>query len=341
MYTPGEIAYDEIPVNQSDLEISEGGYVVGSWGGDSHDKTITDSGYLLDYVANIKAASRYADSGTYKATGNSDPIYIILHGGTVVGTIENYNKSFAAREGQNYVSDIRYLYELACYYFNNQIGYKGTKLTLPSTSIQYVSNSNGEFGLIINDLLKHFYGVKGRNLTYEEVSSYILGYAVHLAGDVYAHRALVPNSSGITASYFNQGTCSHTNADINKQAFLRTLSSGNLCNHYSSLVSLINVGVIETKDISTWGGSDSDTVRTLYEDNANYLPKRFEGALFTVKYIMGRFRSCAELTKSLFLPNINGVTGYNINLNGLYKFYQQTGWSTTDLYGGTATNGLR
>lgn len=120
VYTPGGITYDEIVINRSDLEIFEGGYVVGSWGKDSHDMTITDSGYLLDYVANIKAASNYADNGTYKATGQSDPIYIILHGGTVVGTIENYNKSFATREGQNYVSDIRYLYELACYYFNNQ-----------------------------------------------------------------------------------------------------------------------------------------------------------------------------------------------------------------------------
>lgn len=326
--------YDEILENHSDLEEFSEDYVVGSWGNsttiDGHYQTIDLSGYLTDYVEILKAASYEADHGYYAGAVQKDKM--ILHGGTILNEKIFSPSDPKSHAGQNYVSDVRYLYQAACEVYNGNvlpdIGIYTDVSSDTKIIAQYIMN------LDLPDIDNALEDTK------EGRAAKILGFAIHLTGDVYAHRTMVPEScitnKEIDSSHFESGEGCDVDSYIKRQAFLKTLITDDgksLCNHYACLEIGIQKGVIETKDITAW---DSDK----YEDTATFLSKRFDAAKISVKYIMGRFRTRATLNDAVFLPSKNSVD-FGLDLNGLYKFYKETGWATTDIpvspYDGTRT----
>ena len=334
-YEPGKIEYKEIPENKDNMISFNENYVVGSWyaqqsGG--HNGTIESTGYLTSEVKLLKKAANNADEGNYSATKNK-PVNLVLHGGTVdKASFDLPNKT--DRTGDNYISNIRYLYQAAQEMYNTgKISVNINQYPNVSSELEYNGvPADGKSKTIINDLLDTVVYPGTDESSKEKKGLKILGYAIHLAGDVYAHRAIISNNTKVIsmldpAHFGGTGNCELS--EIESQAFLVTRSTKK-CTHLNCLKKGIAEGIIEGKDVAAWM-TDHNTI--YYEDNSDFMPSRYEGAKWTVKYLMARFSKNLSITASLFKPKDENNNQFIVDINGLKKFYKENNWDTTDLVG--------
>ena len=218
-YVPGVSEYAGIVENTEEYVVGEEpGYVEGLWSDDGHDssidqgKEVSPTVYPTKYLTLMKKVSKYVDTN---ANFKSGPEFANLHSG------RNYG-SRTERHMDNYVNDLIFLYKVAVA-LKNMPDADVEKQQEKVSAIAEVMKKNNSVEITdtfvsrTKKLLELSVGkVSGiTDQTTAEANAYkILGAALHLAGDVYAHRSVLPRNatdkvvskeieSAITDNYFN------------------------------------------------------------------------------------------------------------------------------------------
>lgn len=325
-----------------------------AWDGGDHDQlvqTATSGTTLSAYHKMImRKAVRVADDSTYDAT----TIYIGLHAGGMSGTSANGSS-------KNYVLSLQFLYHAAYLLKNNPNTNYETLITRAANNVKTKTGSTVDANLVqaaklVSNDEFNFYETKYNNKalypqnTNIERSYKVLGFALHLAGDIYAHRTMVPMasinntvsqtvSSPITSNVYNlnhfntASTSPCTNALIKETAFNKN-STADKCTNLEWNCLKHGIGtlyVIEFGDIK-WFTKQRTYGATYYEDNSKFYSSRYSVAAdYTTKYIINKFIANADyLDNKVLLPGENG-RNYTMKLNNLKAFYQATGftWNST------------
>lgn len=371
-YVPGVSEYAGIEENTDAYVMGDNpGYVVGLWGAAQHDasinqgSSISSSVYTSTYLTFMKKVSKFLDEND-SFESNFEQCY--FHGG------RNYGSS-SRRSTNNYVNDVMFLYNVA-------VALKGMSstatLSAQKAKVETISSSmmasnsitiNNTFVDRVKTLLGTSVGtVSGiSDQTTAKVNSYkILAAAIHLAGDIYAHRSIVPRSSvettvtedvsnAITGNYynlnhFNTGTaCSLSkieekaynalndpddNADDRNQA--------SMCTHkrWDCFKLGVENGMMEFKDIRRWTTVNSSA--TFYEDNVNFYKSRYSvGTTYTTQVILDSYVNGTALDAKLFLPGVYSGKSYAIRLNALKLLYAELGFSWDDSWSAYTTTIVR
>lgn len=95
------------------------------------------------------------------------------------------------------------------------------------------------------------------NTSAKKKQYYIMGFATHLLGDLYAHRLIVPVST-IEKNTDGQRKNQFISSDFK---------------NYSNFKNKVKKGSIQFRDIKEYTKSDSPS---LYEDNINFVSKRYK-----------------------------------------------------------------
>lgn len=351
-YVPGVYTYDEINENMQEYVIGDNpGYVVGSWGSSIHNATIDQGNgyYFDDNLQYMKNVSLFLDQNT---NFTCDDKTACFHGG------RNYG-SKSARKTSNYVNDLVFMYKLAIALKGMEGASLDTQKAKVDDVIQHMGNTaeyDTNFINKVKDLLgTTITGSSMDNQTSASVNAYkILGAVMHMAGDTYAHRSMVPRNSvnttvsenkdnAITGNYYNLNHFNHFNnnesvcslALIEEKAYNGITedddyeyNSATMCNHRNWECFQYGVanGLMEFKDIRRW---TLITVKsTKYEDNSNFYRSRYSiGTNYTTQIILNSFVNNTALDEKLFLPGVNGHPSYAIRLNSLRKLYLEAGFA--------------
>lgn len=368
-YVPGVFEYAGIVENTEPYVAGdEPGYVVGSWSSTQHDASINQgTGYTSIQLKNMRKVSAFLDiaSGSESARPNQEVFFnsnnanANFHGGRNLG-------SSSRRETTNYVGDLIVLYQLA-------VALKGmdknsdldAQKKMAADIIKKMEETTSydsfyTFDEKIDKLLEVSIetGRLDPNQTVEQNTYKILGAALHMAGDVYAHRSMVPTSSvqniepgsastGISGNYYilahfgTKPVCSDSKIEETTYNALKGGEYGNeeaKCEDksWACYVNGVERGLMEFKDIERF---TTGNCRNKYEDNANFYKSRFSiGTNYTTNYILDSFQKGEALGERLFLPGVYGndnEKSYAIRLNALKILYGQVGfindkikWST-------------
>lgn len=153
-------------VNVSDINTYEVEYVVGQWSKDDHEKLIRENGDLSasDMEVLVKAV-RYPD--TY------------MH-------VEKVDGYFHAGRGTNYIANLRYLYKIAVLMEKNNYSY--------DQAVSSITNTAGVHANLVSRvkevMLSGSICSQDTNSIHHQ-SLKVLGVALHLGGDTFAHMTLM------------------------------------------------------------------------------------------------------------------------------------------------------
>ena len=168
--------------------------------------------------------------------------------------------------------------------------------------------------------------------TQQKIAFKILGLAIHLAGDTYAHRTRVPVSSAKQGGCFagnsiqgfiaNEGTYENTTA---MYAFLKEgTKTNNLCKCINCFKNAVSAGRVEFRDLSKFINS-----KKYNADNSSLDPKEdFYVKRYTIATknatdkLLSRFLNNQDFTLFVFLPS---DTSYTLKLNNLKGYMESTG----------------
>lgn len=366
VYVPGVNEYSEITENVAEYVIGdEPEYVVGSWGASEHNSSIqtgASADSSLFNTKNIKVMqwiSRRLDTDFAATKSVSN-----FHAGRAYET-RSYQKA------DNYVNDLFFLYEVA-------IGLKvlpsGSSVEQQKTVVDTVANNRKNLnsvsihsGLInqVKDLLTYTTAATTNGVTYSESelktaqvnAIKILGAAVHLAGDIYAHRILVPSTAtgnakdsatSITGNYFAKNHFDEASVgeicsvDVLAETAYNIHSGVTLCDHHTweCFERAVKNLSVEFKDINTW--TKTSIGRGTYEDNPKFYDERFSiGTNYTVKYIMKKYKDGMKtLDENVLIPGANGQI-FNLKLNHLKGHYQAAGLNWAFAWSAYTTEDIR
>lgn len=357
-YVPGMIEYDAIEENNEKYIVGENpGYVVGSWNNNEHRDSIVqcrnlyDSdditymkkvSYYLDLVPaeeEIENVEYYLENSTFF---NSNAYNAYFHGG------RNYG-SKSMRKTSNYVNDLIFMYKLAIELKGMA---RGATLSEQCDKVDCVKNHMGNSAEIHSDFITRVKKLLATTITVSdmgnqtspEVNAYkILGAALHMAGDTYAHRSIIPRNAinntiydntnpAINGNYFNTYHFNN-NASVCPSSYIEERAYNALSDNLSTLICDdcnwgcfrygVEHGMMEFKDIRRWLSRE---MGNKYEDNPNFYRSRYTiGTMYTTNIILTRFADNADLDGTLFLPGVNGYPSYSIRLNSLRKLYIEAG----------------
>ena len=153
----------------------------------------------------------------------------------------------------------------------------------------------------------------------------IFGMALHLAGDMYAHRTIVPkytvqgvngtenstNSNGqdmFGTKYFNKANSSFvdTNAmwnEIRTVCFKDDISESEYNLQYWEYMQRgVSLQVVEFRDINMFLKSNYQGNNNPFEDKANFCSERYEASLLACKRIAQRFKNAGSFYVKLIYP---------------------------------------
>lgn len=343
-YVPGLSDYAGITENTEPYVMGENpGYVMGSWGKIEHYVTINlgKGKYTTANLELMKDTSRYLDvNGDFKAGTISN-----FHGGKNSG-------SKSKRETTNYVNDVIFLYNCAKAIkgmsSSSSLLAQQTKVEEVAESMQR-SNSvtiDSKFVIQVKLLLERTVdsALTVAQTTVAENTYKLLGAAVHLAGDAYAHRSIVPRNSVENTVKETPGTIPTSNVyNLNdfgsgtactlskiEEKTYNALSDNTAakCDHriWECFKLGVENGMMEFKDIWRFV-SLKENRHEPYEDNVNFFKTRYSiGTNYTVQVILDSFAEGKELDGKLFLPGVYGGKSYSIRLNALKILYQQIGF---------------
>ncbi len=267
------IQHDNVEAEEyTDIEL-----VNGMWGGDRHEYMASNAASYYNinsnYVKLMQKTARLADSSTYK-----DASY--LHG------------------SHNYVRGLKFLYQCAGYL---RAG-KSVEVSLTqATSDAGLSTSNNNDKKLIEKtrLLLNTNVLSGVDNLSSSTHRYykVLGFAMHLVGDVYAHRTIVPaytvagdnpsackNSTSAT-SYdakfgYNDFKAQSTHARESEATLITWTKqsesySKTICTRWKCFEKAVNMGRMEFRDTYHFMENAS---HSKYEDNINFCKERYVDA---------------------------------------------------------------
>lgn len=181
-------------------------------------------------------------------------------------------------------------------------------------SVAGESDINGMRTLLNSELKTSNATIKEMNInTMSGLSWFVLGIAAHLAGDIYAHRTILPKSS--------LGTNVLEKNRINKSDFI----------NWEVFRSRANNEVIEFRDIRCYMKEKSVIgmeKNQKYEDNINFFNSRYVSSAGIINNLIAQLKK-----KSAFNVNsvmVNGVSfNSDIKLNNFDAYSQSAGYTST------------
>lgn len=260
-------------------------------------------------------------------------------------TLVSYNSNFLA--------DTKYLYRLARYYLNSssvsaaetQTNIDGVtkaganysilqKVVFSSTAIYTNPNVNygDSRGTVKNVAVK---GIVKMNIvdgisedSIEARAFKILGLAIHLAGDTYAHRVRVPVSSTESGGCFytkpadggfnKSHTITYNQTNVNKWLKEKHLNAAQ-CQCFECFKKAVASAHVEFRDIKAYNDKNIKN----YEDLSNFYTKRYSIATkHATNKLISRFVANEDFTLFVFLPS---DTDYTLKLNYLRGYIDDTG----------------
>lgn len=357
-YVPGVYEYAGIAENTAEyVESDAPAYAVGSWSSSGHNNSI-QSGSTVDsslYSSkNIKVMqwiSATVDGIPFNATGN----VANLHGGMCYG-------KKADQKMDNYVDDLLLLYEVAVALkeMNSSSSVAAQEAVVDEVASKRSGTPREHHATFLGQVkaLLSYTDTAGYAVPYTQselmtpqVNTFkILGAALHLAGDTYAHRTLVPStatSSSGTANSFDRSDFGAETGTLCPVSILEETGynrhngdSSSLCHHdtWECFDLAVRNMFVEFKEIKIWTGVPNSR----YEDNPNFYSERFSiGTNYTVRYIMKKYKEGAvTLDSNVFLPGANGYI-YNLKLNNLKGCYQDVGFPWTNGWSAYTTEDIR
>ena len=171
----------------------------------------------------------------------------------------------------------------------------------------------------------------------------VMGLAIHLTGDTYAHWTIVPQytvkgtnpkkkklSKSINSFDARFGTENFKDEPFHKKetdAILKTWAKeshenqNKICKRWNCFQRTINLGVMEIKDIKNYAIKDKKD----YEDNANFCKERFEDAKSACDYVFySSYEKYAYDGVEIFMP-LEG----NVKLNDFWRNAKLAGEGTS------------
>lgn len=362
-YLPGVHEYAGIEENTAEyVENEEPGYVVGSWGNgqasNGHFTSIANNAssyYSSTDISLMQKVSVRLDSDSYLYKA-ADCTY--FHGGRCY-------ENRATQEMDNYVNNLIFLYETAIALRDTSASktLSQQQALVTSTAILVSSRTKitvkSDFVDKVRALLAEEFdgfGTTAQQTTTARNALKVLGAAIHLAGDTYAHRSIVPRNSvestvsesetaAITGNYYNRNhfanrtVCTYTKiAERAYNSFSENTAEKCSDKNWECFKLGVENGAIEFKDIALWANGR----RTYYEDNASFYSSRYSvGTNYTVKYLLDNFAAdTATLDYLVFLPGVAGKT-YSIRLNNLKALYEAVGFTWDSSWAAYTTTVVR
>lgn len=275
-------------------------YVQANWSATNHGNLVSigtsgsaawQSSYTKNKITLIKQVSRMVDHKGIK-----------LKDGTPLAEI----KALHATGKTNYVSVTRYLYEVA-----------QTQKKNPTKSIATVLNekgkppylNEGEFAKIkegikivckLKEIPKTDTTKPAETITEVSYSTNkagknralrVLGMALHVSGDAYAHKAIVPNTKTVRDNIKSNAITAERRNEILTEIKKGTLTTAGL----------------------THRCSDTVKGRQMYEDNIEFLSKRYKvGAQYATNQLLKRYYNNKSFDITIFYPSEYNIKQYKL-----------------------------
>ncbi len=377
-YTAFEAAYDESASVVPDFSVSEGYdlsadadlIVDGLWS----NATTVDGHYTLS-----TDALEYAG---YDATTQQTEINIVRYACTntdaAYGTYHTYIHPIGGFHGlSNYVLTLRYLYNVARTVYENGVGtqYDTLKTYYEDTFSDILEQQDNDgvsdsarFDAVadaIEDFLcppsndyvtyRSILAESMRSTTnHEYLGLAIFGTALHLAGDMYAHRTIVPDytvsgtlpSTPIKDTTYHAdkfgtndfGTTSYNNSNYDSIRLL-LYNNSNFANYpsYKSihyLKHMVNDQKVEFRDIGYFLTISGNP----YEDDGKFCKERYKASLLACKRIMARFAESGTFYTKLIYPKYYKES--QAEWNNKFQTVKLNNFKNYTIVAGLATTGV-
>ena len=168
----------------------------------------------------------------------------------------------------------------------------------------------------------------------------IMGFACHLIGDTFAHRAIVPSKAvndaagNKTTSKFGKNHFNLTKNPSVTNAKLKELakdSSNKVTSQYrcwNVFSKTVNLGVMEFIDIKFYMKSSIDNPNSYYEDDTSFCSYRYKDTLIATSYFLRLFSSVDPVV--VFKPEsgtkLNNYKGYSNDAGYGSSYFTKSQW---------------
>ena len=179
-----------------------------------------------------------------------------------------------------------------------------------------------------------------------------LGIGMHLIGDTFAHRTIVPAytvagtnpsnpvySTSITSanakfgsSDFKSGGTLHSDAQLRTWAKSSSTYKESICKYWKCFQRAVNLGVIEFKDIKNFG-IEEEAKAAVYEDNKSFCSERYADAELGCEFLLDYADSRMTYEGALiFCPTetyvkLNNFKGYTEKANESTSVFTDAMWN--------------
>lgn len=285
-----------------------------------------------DHIGLVNGATNTSDLNMDMV--NHYVYYADIYFGNAAGKVR-YVRSLHARF--NYVATSRFLYSVAYYYY----GAKSSNTLLNPDDIfkkAYIVNLKGievihpnkENEIDIRDI----YNKNGTSLlggfakNNINMASALMGLAIHVSTDAFAHRTMITTTNKLTATDFD--TSSNVRCTLTtKEKCISPYASTNaeVCHHWGCLSNAIEGNWIDAIDIKYFM-LEKDNKK--YEDNTNWYPARFDVASQYATNCLLSYMGAIPLSgwqRKTFTPCYEDIT-YGYDLENLKSYYVTAGLDT-------------
>jgi len=342
-------SFDLVPNNEAEVEqFDNDGYVIGSWLNGGHTGLITNASLSGYHMAILKKVVTRSDEGDYDASAVK-----ALHAAGMKNSSSNGSCI-------NYVLTLQFLYHAAYLLKNNANTSYTTLIANAATDVNAVSGNTVD-STIITKTQQIANETLALASPYNNTTQYpqntnleraykVLGFALHLTADIFAHRTMVPMASVQSTVSQAKGSAIMSNVyNLNDFNNLTTRCSDSLIretayNKYSGVAMCTDKNwecfkrgvdtlyVIEFCDIK-WFTTFTDVKdsQKLYEDNILFYSSRYSTAAnYSTNYVIDQFTlNKSYLDEKTLLPGVNGKN-YTLKTAALKEFYLAAGltWNT-------------
>lgn len=294
-----------------DYEVPE--LLKASWSAENHNKYVKTASLNDTEIKVVKRACEYADVG-----GNDFKQADVLHGRGKTNYVSACKCLYRAALSWNSKRDYNTLYEIAD-------SYKSTMDTDKSTSVQQLKVIMRK--AVYYDLLNT--SKTGTQVSINRGKLQLLGMAIHLVGDTYAHKAMVDASAQGKKEIDNIYTAHKS--EINS-ALKNTVSITTIKNQAASTKGLT------TSALGKKYFNNCEVSNKYFTDNIKYMEKRYSVATqvatgkllnyYNNKAAFGLFVFCPYELKSKGSGTLSSV--YNYKLLNLTQNVQDAGYRYAD-----------
>lgn len=291
-------------------------------------------GYLVAEGTSIAAAQV---SGAVDSAYKVDASYISLMQKVVYEADHTYQTTQHLHGLHNYVKGLKFLYKCSRYLKMGKD--QETAIQLAKSGAGIDTSNTHDVALVkqTRNLLNTDYGYID-NTTSTAKNYKVLGFAMHLVGDTYAHRTIVPaytvsgtnpknrKDSGGKAGVARFGSSDFKSSSENPDApsddqlmkWAKEAYNNPICQHWNHFQRTVNLGVMEFRNIKYYTPA---RIVGAYEDNSDFCVERFRDAKLNCAMLMDSYQDNQTYDGIYILS----PTENYVKLNALKKYAEATG----------------